>query len=96
MSIFLEYARKTSSQILSSSVFTHEMFMLNFVQFLYWLKTKSIMQSLGKSMWKKNVPLKNKTKSFVHGATSSEVFFNDFLIFAHDADLTFEPVILIK
>jgi len=70
--------------------------MLNFIQFLHWLKINSIMQSLGKSMWKKVVPLKNKTKSFVHRGTSSEVFFNDFLVFANDADLTFEPVILIK
>ena len=44
----------------------------------------------------KNVPLENKTKSFVHRGTSREVFFNGFLNFTHDADLTFEPVILIK
>ena len=40
----------------------------------------------------KNVPLENKTKSFVHRGTSREVFLNDFLNFTHDTDLTFEII----
>ena len=40
----------------------------------------------------KNIPLQNETKSFVHRGTSREVFFNDFLNFTYDTDLTFEII----